>query len=80
MWANARCGVEIKKYKPKIHRNPNNCTDDCEKDCNMECDICSATPWDTKFYYIIQGQNNNPQFCEKCYQELVTWIKKEGTP
>ena len=68
--------MEIKKYKPKIHENVDDCTEDCEKDCNMECDICRATPWDTKFYYIIQGENDDCQFCKKCFEELKKEIDK----
>lgn len=62
--------MDIHKYKPKKHTNPENCNDNCEMDCNMECMICRATPWDTKLYYIVQGENSNIQLCEKCLEEL----------
>ena len=69
--------MKIEKYKPKVHTGSKGCGDDCDRDCNMECDICRATPWDTKFYYIIEGENHNPQFCEKCFKKLKTEIKNE---
>lgn len=66
---------EFKKYKPKYHKNIDTCTENCEKDCNMECDLCRATPWDTNYYYIIEGKNHSIQLCEKCYKEIVEGIK-----
>jgi hypothetical protein len=68
--------MEIEKFKPKIHRNPDNCTENCEKNCDMECMICRKTPWDTKYYYIVEGENDNIQLCEDCFEKLKKEIRK----
>jgi hypothetical protein len=68
--------IKIEKYKPKIHKNPDNCNDNCEKDCNMECDICRATPYETDFYYTFGGENHTYQWCEKCFEALKTEMKE----
>ena len=67
--------MKIEKYKPKYHHNPDNCTDNCEKDCDMECDNCRASPYNTEFYYIIQGENTSIQLCQKCFLELKKCLK-----
>jgi hypothetical protein len=67
--------MKIEKYKPKYHKDIDKCTENCERDCNMECDICRKTPYETNFYYIIDGENHSFQWCEKCFEELKKCLK-----
>ena len=69
--------MRIEKYKPKYHHNPDNCNDNCEKDCCMECHFCRRTPYETKYYYILKGDDGNIQFCEKCWKELNDTFKSD---
>jgi len=62
--------MKIEKYKPKYHHNPDNCTENCEKDCCMECFNCRASPYNTKYYWIIEAEEESFQLCEKCWEEL----------
>jgi hypothetical protein len=67
----------IKKYKPEVHKVAKKCGIDCKLDCGMECNLCRNTPFDTDYYYIIEGnRNHNVIICNKCFKKVHQEIKK----
>jgi hypothetical protein len=68
----------IKKYKPKVHKIAKKCTKDCELDCSMECNICRNTPFDTDYYFIIEGIRHNIQICRQCFRKMAHEIIRKS--
>lgn len=68
--------MKIEKYKPKKYNNKMFSIEDSESDYYMECDICRASPKQTKFYFIIKGENHSSQWCEKCFKLVKKFCVK----